>query len=606
MMQDDGQDGTHDSEHDNVAIEGRHLPISHFFDLKRDAAGKAHIETWVRGIGLLRFVLLNKGSAFSLEERRELGLEGLLPPRVSTMQEQMARAYKQYLEHPTPLSKYQFLRGLQERQEVLFHALVKAHLEEMMPIVYTPTVGEAIEKFSALFQSPRGLTVHEGNIDRLEQIVAEYPMYDVRVLVVTDSSAILGIGDQGYGGMGICIGKLTLYTVGGGVSPFHTMPVGLDVGTDRSNYLADPLYLGAPHPRLRGEAYESFVDKFVEVIRKKYPNAILQWEDLASDAAFHVLQRYRKVLPSFNDDIQGTGAVTLAGIITACHLKGEKLTDQRFCVYGAGAGGVGVASVIVQGLINAGLTSEQAYSQMYVLDSRGLILDNRELQPHKAAFAHKASEVEGWTKNGTNPDLRTTIEKAKCTVLIGLSGQPGAFDQGVVEAMSRNSKRPILFALSNPTKLVEALPSDLLAWTDGNALVATGSPFAPVNLDGRRFPIGQGNNAFVFPGLGLGAMLARVSEITDTMVLAGAYAVSDYTKQHHAQFGLIYPPLTDLPKVSRLVAAAVVKQAVADGVARESVPSDPDALAEWIDDRFWEPEYLPIRAKGPGPYRQEA
>lgn len=567
--------------------------ICEYFDLVYGPDGECHVEAWVKGISVLRFVLLNKGSAFTVEERRRLEIDGLLPTRVSTIEEQIERAYAQFSAQDTAIAKYQFLRGLQERQEILFHALVQAHLEEMLPIVYTPTVGEAVENYSSLYQSPRGLTVNDDNIGRLDEILNAYPLWDVRVMVVTDSSAILGIGDQGYGGLAISIGKLSLYTDGGGVSPFHTMPVGLDVGTDHDTHRDDPLYLGAKRARAKGDEYNAFVDAFVKAVHRRWPECIIQWEDLAKDAAFEVLDRYRNEIASINDDIQGTGAVTLAGVITACRHKGEKLSDQTFLVYGAGAGGIGVASAIRDGLMREGLSEDEARARIYVLDSGGLLLSHRKLANYKRRFEVDPSVVEGWTFEGDAPNLLETIEQAGVTVLLGLSGQPRTFTQEVVEAVHRNAKRPVIFPLSNPTKLCEATPADVLAWTDGQAFVATGSPFDPVEHKGHVIPIGQGNNAFVFPGIGLGASLARVTTISDDMVLAAAYALADHMVANHGDSELLFPPLKGLQAISREVATAVIKQAAAEGVTREPVLDGRD-IAAWVKARSWRPEYLPI------------
>lgn len=583
-----------------LAPESRPVPLTPYFDLKHDETGAPYLETCVRGIAALRFVLLNKGTAFTPEERRDLLVHGLLPSRVSTLDQQVARAYTQFREQPSAIMQYQFLRGLQERQEVLFFALLAEHLEELMPVVYTPTVGEAVENFSALFQTPRGLSVNDDNLDDLDAILDSYPLYDVRVMVVTDSSAILGIGDQGYGGLGICIGKLNLYTAGGGVSPWYTMPVGLDVGTDQTHLREDPGYLGCDHDRLKGEAYDAFVDRFVQAVKRRWPECIVQWEDLSKDAAFRVLERYREEIPSLNDDIQGTGAVTLAGVLSACRRKGERLSDQVVVVHGAGAGGIGVASAIRDGMMAEGLTEDEARRRIYVLDSRGLLLADRELPPYKQLFARDPDDVLAWTFEGQAPNLLEVVEQGGATVLLGLSGQPGVFDREVVQATLRNTTQPVVFPLSNPTRLAEATPAMVLAWTDGQALVATGSPFQPVHLDGVAYPIGQGNNAFVFPGLGLAAMLARVTKITDGMVLAAAYAVADHVAEHHPD--LLFPPLSELPSVSREVCAHVLRAAVADDVAREPVPEDDEALAAWIEARWWKAEYLPVRYVDRPPY----
>lgn len=572
-------------------------PVSDLIDIVTDADGKSHISTSFRGLPLLRFVLVNKGTAFTQEERRELGLCGLLPSRVSTMEQQLERCYQQYQDRSTNLEKYVFLRELQENQEILYYALVERHLDEMMPIIYTPTVGDAVEQFSEIFQNPRGLTVNEENVKRLNDVIDDYPMKDVRMIVATDASAILGIGDQGYGGLAICIGKLSIYTVGGGISPFHTMPVSLDVGTDRTDLRENNLYLGALRERMKGEEYLDFVDRFVTAIESRYPDAIIQWEDLAKEAAFTVLERYRKRIPSFNDDIQGTGGVALAGVLAACRRKGTKLSDERVMIYGAGAGGIGVAGAIREGMKREGLTHEEATQRIFVLDSRGLLLDGRSrMDDYKRTFAHQPAWLEGWDYEGESPGLHDVVRDGKVTCLIGLSGQPRSFDQALLDEVLRHTDRPIVFPLSNPTKLSEAIPADVLQWTDGRAFVATGSPFLPVEHKGVTHVIGQGNNAFIFPGLGLGAMLARASEITDTMVLAAAYALAEFTTEKYADSALIYPPLTDLKDVSRRVARQVVEQAVSDGVARETLPTGDD-LDAFIDKNFWRAEYVPVRHK---------
>lgn len=570
-------------------------PVSYLLDIQKDENGQSYISTRVKGFPLLRFVLLNKGTAFTAEERRQLGLDGLLPSRISTMDEQLERCYQQFLRRNTNLEKYVFLRELQENQEVLFYALVEKHLEEMMPIIYTPTVGEAVEQFSEIFQNPRGLTVNQDNIDHLEESSEHFPFNDVRMIVATDSSAILGIGDQGYGGLAISIGKLSLYTVGGGISPFHAMPVALDVGTDREDLRAHPLYLGALQSRLTGDAYLELMDRFVETIEKRWPDAIIQWEDLSKDTAFTILDRYRKRIPSFNDDIQGTGGVALSGLIAACRRKGEKLSDQRVLVYGAGAGGIGVASAIREGMMAEGLSSDEATSRIFVLDSRGLLLEGRSrMDDYKQSFAHKREWLEGWTFEGEAPGLEDVVRDGKVTALVGLSGQPRSFHKELIEQTLKNTSRPIVFPLSNPTKLSEAIPADILQWTDGAAIVATGSPFLPVEHKGITHVIGQGNNAFIFPGLGLGAMLSRASEITDGMVLAAAWALADYTTDKYPESSLIYPPLSDLQEVSRQVAVRVVEAAVAAGVSREELPTG-DALTAFISENFWRAEYLPVR-----------
>ena len=565
------------------------VPLSKFFDIVRGPDGVDRMVVGVDGIALLRFVLVNKGTAFSRDERAALGLDGLLPPQVNDLELQVARAYRGYCGEPTRLAKYQFLRGLQERQEVLFYALLERHLEEMLPVVYTPTVGEAVQKFSALYQNPRGLSLSPDNIDRADDILARYPLNDVRMIVATDSSAILGIGDQGWGGLAIPIGKLALYTSGGGVSPFHTMPVALDVGTDRDDLLADPLYLGTRRRRLRGAEYVDFIERFVVAVRRRWPRAVIQWEDLAKDTAFTVLERFRGEHPSFNDDIQGTGAVALAGVTSAARLLGRPLREQVFVVHGAGAGGVGVAEMIARGLVADGLTWEQARARLFVLDSRGLLVDDRPLDDYKRRFAQPRERVASWSPGGA-PDLLATVRHSGATALLGLSGTPGAFTEEVVRATLAHTPRPIVFPLSNPTSSAEATPADVLAWTGGAALVAAGSPFAPVEVGGIARPIPQGNNAFVFPGLGAGAIACGATRITDGMVMAASRAVAAYTAAHHPD-GL-FPPVSALPAVSRAVAVAVIEAAVQGGVADAATRSaDPAALAAA---HAWQPRYLPV------------
>ncbi|GAA6731881.1 NAD-dependent malic enzyme [Thermus brockianus] len=571
------------------------MPVSRYYDVKRDEKGERYLEPYVTGFLLLRLPLLNKGTAFTEEERRALGLEGLLPPHVNTLEEQKERVYRRYRLIASPLDKHIYLRHLQDRNEVLFYALVVDHLEEMLPILYTPTVGEAVREFSHIYRYPRGFTASTKNIDRIEEALGNVPLEEVRLIVATDSSAILGIGDQGYGGMAIAIGKLTLYTAVGGVGPDKTLPVELDVGTDREDLLNDPLYLGVRHKRLRGEAYYQFLDRFVEAVKKRYPKALIQWEDFAKEAAFSVLERYRKVVPSFNDDIQGTGAVALAGVLSACRLKGERLSEQVVVVYGAGAGGIGVAWALVEGMKREGLSEEEAKARVLVLDSRGLLVEGRNMEAYKRPFAQKRERLRDWRFSGEYPNLLETIQNARATVLLGLSGQGGSFTEPVARAMLENTPRPVIFPLSNPTSASEALPDDLIYWTEGRALVAAGSPFPPVGYKGRTIPVGQGNNAFIFPGLGLGAVLSRAREVTDGMVLEAAYALYDLTQERFPD--LLYPPVRHLREVSPYVAARVMKKALEEGVAEEERIqglSFPELYA-FVRSRFWEPRYLPYR-----------
>ncbi|MGI9301217.1 MAG: NAD-dependent malic enzyme [Gammaproteobacteria bacterium] len=567
--------------------------LSQYFDIKKDSNGSEYMEVYLDGIALLRLVLTNKGTAFSEEERVALRIDGLLPPQVNTLEQQLERVYRGYQREPDPISKHQYLRALQERTEILYFALLERHLEEMMPIVYTPTVGQAVKEFSYRYNTPRGLSLSPINIDRASQAVNCYPMNEVRMIVATDSSAILGIGDQGYGGLAIAIGKLSLYTAGGGVSPYHYMPVKLDVGTERLDLINDPRYLGVRQRRLRGEAYLDFLDKFVRAIRDRWPGAVIQWEDLSKDVAFTVLERYRDQGPSSNDDRQGTGAIALAGMLAACRIKGEALTEQRIVVYGAGAGGIGVAGALIEGLRREGLGRDEALARVFVLDSKGLLIEGEGMEAFKCGFAQKKETVAKWKFTDAVPTLMETIDNARATALIGLSGQASSFNEPLVKTMCQHTTRPVVFPLSNPTSYTEALPEDIFNWSDGHAIVATGSPFPNVTYGGRDHPIGQGNNSFIFPGLGFGAILAKCTRITDKMVLASAYALADYTAATHLEKELVYPPVAELQEVSIRVAARVIECALEEGVAENRKLADLD-LDAYLRSHFWRPRYLPF------------
>ncbi|MFC4456414.1 NAD-dependent malic enzyme [Deinococcus sonorensis] len=577
--------------------------VSRYYDVKRDEQDRRYLEVNVTGFALLHIPLLNKSTGFSAEERKLLGLQGLVPPHQSTLEEQKERTYRRYLQQASDLERHVYLRSLQDRNEVLFYAMLEEHLEEMLPILYTPTVGEAVKAFSDLYRYPRGLVVSTGDIASLDESLENLPLDDVRMIVATDSSAILGIGDQGFGGMAISIGKLSLYTTAGGVGPDKTLPVELDVGTDRQDLLDDPLYLGVHHTRLTGAAYDEFLDRFVEGVQARYPKAIIQWEDFAKGSAFRVLERYRRVIPSFNDDIQGTGAMALAGLLSAARLKGERFEDQVFVVVGAGAGGIGVAMAIRQGLIRAGLSAEQASARVYVVDRQGLLVQGQvELEAHQRSFARTPAELFDWTVQGDVPTLQETIRNARATALLGLSGVSGLFTQGVIEAVAANTERPIIFPLSNPTSNVEALPEEIVRWTGGRAIIASGSPFADVphrthdGIDGT-VPVGQGNNVFIFPGLGFGAIISRAREITDDMVMEAARTLADHTD---ISTGRVYPSIDQLREVSIQIAVRVARQAISEGVAAERrvrVMSDEQLMA-FVRRRFWVPKYLPYRRVG--------
>ncbi len=565
------------------------------FEHHIDEAGAAYLATSLPGLLLTRLPLLNKSTAFSAEERKAFGLEGLFPAHVSSLEEQIEREYANFRNFSTNLDRHVYLRVLQDRNEVLFYALLERHLEEMLPIIYTPTVAEAVQKFSLIYRFPRGIVVSTENIDRIDDVLDHVPVDEVRLAVATDSEGILGIGDQGFGGMAICIGKLSLYTVAAGINPAATLPIELDVGTNRKDLLDDPLYLGVRHERLEGEAYYEFIDRFVQAFMRHFPGAILQWEDFSKQKAFTVLDRYRSLLPSFNDDIQGTGAMAVGGLLTASRRTRRPFTEEVFAVYGAGAAGVGVAREIREALIRRGLSPEEAAARIFVLDSRGLLLSSREkMEDYKREFAKDPQSVASWHSGDGAPRLYETVRGARVTALIGVSGRRGAFDERIISAMGDNTPSPIVFPLSNPTDNSEADPADIIAWTDGRAIIATGSPFPEVMWKGVRHVIGQGNNAFIFPGVGLGMMVSGARAATPTMFNAAAEALATYTEPGSLAHNAIFPPIFQLQRLSRHVATVVARRAIEEGVAESPATDDIGAL---VGEAIWKPAYLPIRPR---------
>ncbi|MDO8526605.1 MAG: NAD-dependent malic enzyme [Deltaproteobacteria bacterium] len=544
---------------------------------------KKPIETSLHGHQLLENSYLNKGTSFTLEERISFGLQGLLPPRVATLEEQITRIHEHFSQKKTSLEKYVQLRALQERNEVLFFAFLSRHLEEVIPIIYTPTVGEAVQLHSHIYRSPRGLYISPENIGYMEEMAENLPSRNIELIVATDNQGILGIGDQGIGGMEIPIGKLSLYTLAAGIDPAACLPISLDVGTDNQTLLEDPLYLGMKHKRLTGKEYADFIETFVVKIKKLYPQVLVQWEDLSKQNAFYILNRYRDNLLSFNDDIQGTGAVAVAGLLNAVKIKNEKITDQIFCIYGAGAGGIGVAGQIYNTLLREGLNPEEAHQRIFVLDSKGLITTTQKnLEDYKRPFAANFSE---------RYTLLEVIQKMRVTVLLGLSGATSSFTKPMVEALLQNTPKPIIFPLSNPTSKAEASPKDLIAWSRGQAIVATGSPFAPVSYEGKTYTIGQGNNAFIFPGVGLGVLAAKAKKVTDTMFAAAADALSKQVSGAELEQGHIFPPIQKIRSVSVQVATAVFEEVLHEGLA----PTPKQTPLNIIKDKMWEPVYLPFK-----------
>ncbi len=543
-----------------------------------------------RGKSLVLDPGTNKGTAFSIEERETLGLLGLLPPALSTIEQQLDRAYENFQAAGEPIQKHVYLVGLHDRNETLFFRLLHEHVDEMMPIVYTPVVGEACQRFSHLYRRPRGVHVTLRHRGRIAEVLANWEGESPSVIVVTDGERILGLGDQGAGGMGIPIGKLCLYTLCAGVPPETTLPILLDVGTDNEERLCDPLYLGLRQRRLRGQEYQDFVDEFVEAVREVYPGAILQWEDFLKENALHQLERFRDVLPSFNDDVQGTAAVTLAGLMASLRLTGGSLADQRVLFGGAGASAQGIAQLYVAALVDEGLDDKEARKRIWMVDRTGLVVEGRPgLEGFKRAFARPAEEISDWSASDRDAiTLLEAVNGVRPTMLIGTSATPSLFSEAVVRAMAEHCERPVIFPLSNPTSKAECTPADALRWTEGRALVATGSPFDPVRVQGRRFRIGQCNNSFVFPGVGLGAWVGRVRHISDGMFLDAARALAEQLSQADLDDGALFPGLRGIRDISAAVACAVLRRAIAEGHAAKELE---DGLEARVRSSMWFPEY---------------
>jgi malate dehydrogenase (oxaloacetate-decarboxylating) len=554
--------------------------------------GEAVVRTRLSGYDLLLNARLNKGTAFTEEERDAFALHGLLPPAVGTIEEQRERR-KLALDHrDTPFGKYNLMRDLQDTNETLFYSLIAHHIEELLPIVYTPVVGEGCQRFSEIWRKPRGLFISYPNKHRIAQMLADARYNDIRCIVVSDGERILGLGDQGAGGMGIPIGKMALYTALAGIPPEDCLPVLLDVGTDNEALLNDPIYIGWQHKRVRGQQYDDFVEAFVTAVEHRWPHILLQWEDFAGSNAARLLERYRDRLCTFNDDIQGTAAVTTATLLAAVNATGVPLKEQTIAIFGFGSAGIGIANLLLTAMKEEGLSVEQARQRIYAIGRYGLIVEGGNgVRDNQLPFARKKAEVAGWKL--TDPaaiSLLDVVCNAKATVLAGVSAQPGAFTEDVVREMAKHTERPIIFPLSNPTSRAEAAPDDLLRWTDGRALVGTGSPCAPVKINGKLFPIAQTNNSYIFPGLALGILVSRARRVTDAMIMAAARALALLSPARKDKHAPLLPPIADSRKVGLVVAEAVGKQAIADGVAELA---DEATLHEKLRAYVWEPVYLP-------------
>jgi len=543
------------------------------------------------GPDLLRFPLYNKGTAFSLEERRQLGIEGLLPSQHNDIDKQVDRIFKSIFFNRDDVGRNIGLAMLQDRNEVLFYRLLRRHLEEIMPIIYTPTVGKASQYYSRVFRRGRGIFITPDYAGRIEEVLrSSAPFDDVQLMVVTDNEAILGIGDQGAGGMAISVGKLALYCAGAGIHPARTLPISLDVGTDNQGLLDDPLYLGWRNKRVRGAAYLSIVDEFVAAAKAVFPQVVIQWEDFRKENALMILDRFRDAVPSFNDDIQGTGAVASACVKAACRISGSRLRDSRVVIYGAGAAGLGIARQVRCQLEQAGLSGTASARAILVMDSRGVLIADREgLDSYKQELAWSPElAAELGLDSDDMTDLTKVITAFRCNVLIGASGQGASFNKSVISAMIENSDSPVILPMSNPTVISEAIPEDVMRWSDGKALVATGSPFDPVFVNGEERRIGQANNVFVFPGIGLGAIIAGASQITDGMINASSSALAAALTDIEFEERCLMPNVYRLWEVCGEVGLAVAQQAIHDGVAKDC---DESELQKRLTDYRWQPDY---------------
>jgi malate dehydrogenase (oxaloacetate-decarboxylating) len=566
-------------------------------------AGNQSRQISLSGRDLINSPRLNKGTAFSDHERDVFDLHGLLPPHVGNLDEQIERRMQVLRDQPNCFNKYSLLRDLQDTNETLFYALLLRNIEEMLPLVYTPTVGEGCQRFSEIWRKPRGLFLSYPNKDRIDQILEDSHYDDVKCIVVSDGERILGLGDQGAGGMGIPIGKMALYTALGGIHPEHCLPVQLDVGTDNEDRLKNPLYIGWRHHRVRGEEYDAFVDVFVNSVKKRWPHVLLQWEDFAGSNAARLLARYKNELCTFNDDIQGTAAVATATLLSAINVTGVPLEQQKVVVLGFGTAGIGITNLLAQLMQEKDVPEQEARNRFYALDLHGLVTENgQDVRPEQLPYARKEDEVQGWrqswrqswTLSNRDISLLDVIRQVKPTVLIGVSGQAGAFTEDAVREMAKNTSRPIIFPLSNPTSRSEATPQDLLAWTEGQALIGTGSPFEAVNYGGRKVFIDQTNNSYIFPGLALGIIASKAKRVTDTMVMAAAKELARLVPTQKDKNASLLPSLSDSRRLSRLIAQAVGRQAIQDGQAQVA---GEDGLDRELQANIWEPVYVPYERK---------
>jgi malate dehydrogenase (oxaloacetate-decarboxylating) len=561
----------------------------------QEAIHQQALQVSLSGFDLINSPRLNKGTAFSDHERDVFDLHGLLPSHVGTLDEQLGRRMHALDRQPTPFAKYSFLRDLQDTNETLFYALLVRNVETMLPLVYTPTVGEGCQRFSEIWRKPRGLFLSYPNKSRIAQILNHSRYDDVKCIVVSDGERILGLGDQGAGGMGIPIGKMALYTALGGIHPENCLPILLDVGTDNEERLKDPIYLGWRNKRVRGQEYDDFVETFVSAVKKRWPHVLLQWEDFAGNNAARFLARYRNQLCTFNDDIQGTAAITAATLISAINVTGNPLEQQKIVVVGFGSAGLGVTNLLAQFIADRGVSQEKARACFYAMDRWGLITENRKnVEPEQLPYARKEQEVQSWRQPNGEITLQDVVHNVKPTVLIGLSGQAGTFTEQAVREMAKNTARPVIFPLSNPTSRSEAAPQDLMDWTEGRALIGTGSPYDPMSFGGKKFHVAQTNNSYIFPGLALGIIASKARFVTDTMVKAAATELIRHLPTQTDKQASLLPPISQSRALGRIIAEAVGLQAIKDGQAQVA---NVDALNRELDDNIWEPQYVPYERK---------
>ena len=567
------------------------IETSNFLPVVDESGKTTLIRTPLHGVDLLFNSRLNKGTAFTEEERDVFGLHGLLPPHIGTLEDQRMRRKRVLDSRETPFGKYSNMRDLQDNDETLFYSMIEHYTEELLPVVYTPAVGEGCQRFSEIWRRPRGLFISYPNRDRIDQILADHRYDNVRCIVVSDGERILGLGDQGAGGMGIPIGKMALYTALGGIPPEHCLPILLDAGTDNEKLLHEPFYIGWQHHRIRGQEYDDFVEAFVTAVEKRWPHVLLQWEDFAGANALLLLERYRHRLCTFNDDIQGTAAVTTATLLAAVNATGMPLAQQTIAMFGAGSAGIGIIDLLIAKMKEEGLSEGQARSRIYAFNRYGLLVEGaRGIKENQQQLVRKRADLEDWRlSGGEDVALLDVVRNAKVTVLVGVSAQAGAFTEEIVRELAQHTDRPIVFPLSNPTSQAEAAPADLMRWTEGRALVGTGSPFPPVQVNGKSTRVSQVNNSFIFPGLALGILVAQATRVTDGMIMAAAKALAGLSPSRADKSAPLLPPVADSRKVAMVVSEAVARQAVAEGVGVCEEGEIPERIRKYA----WNPVYVP-------------